>query len=47
MNYKIVRLNTSLRTSKTSSVLIVYTGGTLGMAYNESGALVPLTLGRF
>lgn len=46
MNYKIVRLNTALRTSKTSSVLIVYTGGTLGMAYDEGGALVPFNFGQ-
>lgn len=46
MNYKIVRLNTSLQTSKTSSVLIIYTGGTLGMAYDESGALVPFNFGQ-
>lgn len=46
MNYKIVRLNTSLRTSKTASVLIVYTGGTLGMAYDESGSLVPFNFGQ-
>lgn len=46
MNYKIVRLNTGLKTSKTSSVLIIYTGGTLGMAYDESGALVPFNFGQ-
>jgi len=46
MNYKIVRLNTSLRTSKTASVLIVYTGGTLGMAYDETGSLVPFNFGQ-
>ncbi|WP_296704177.1 asparaginase [Algoriphagus sp.] len=46
MNYKIVRLNTGLRTSKTSSVLIIYTGGTLGMAYDDSGSLVPFNFGK-
>ncbi|WP_288372243.1 asparaginase [uncultured Algoriphagus sp.] len=46
MNYKIVRLNTRAKTSKTSSVLIIYTGGTLGMAYDESGALVPFNFGQ-
>lgn len=46
MNYKIVRLNTGVRTSKTSSVLIIYTGGTLGMAYDESGALMPFNFGK-
>lgn len=46
MNYKIVRLNTGLKTAKTASVLIIYTGGTLGMAYDESGALVPFNFGQ-
>jgi L-asparaginase len=46
MNYKIVRLNTGLKTSKASSVLIIYTGGTLGMAYDETGALVPFNFGQ-
>jgi L-asparaginase len=46
MNYKIVRLNTGLKTSKSTSVLIIYTGGTLGMAYDESGALVPFNFGQ-
>ncbi|NVK50455.1 MAG: asparaginase [Cyclobacteriaceae bacterium] len=46
MNYKIVRLNTQAKTSKTSSVLIIYTGGTLGMAYDESGSLVPFNFGQ-
>ena len=46
MNYKIVRLNTGLKTARTASVLIIYTGGTLGMAYDESGALVPFNFGQ-
>ena len=46
MNYKIVRLNTGLKTSKSTSVLIIYTGGTLGMAYDDSGALVPFNFGQ-
>lgn len=46
MNYKIVRLNTPARTTSTSSVLIIYTGGTLGMAYDEGGALVPFNFGQ-
>jgi L-asparaginase len=46
MNYKIVRLNTGLKTAKTASVLIIYTGGTLGMAYDDSGALVPFNFGQ-
>lgn len=46
MNYKIVRLNTAAKSDITSSVLIIYTGGTLGMAYDESGALVPFNFGQ-
>ena len=46
MNYKIVRLNTGIKTSKASSVLIIYTGGTLGMSYDDSGALVPFNFGQ-
>jgi L-asparaginase len=46
MNYKIVRLNTAAKSEITSSVLIIYTGGTLGMAYDESGALVPFNFGQ-
>ncbi len=46
MNYKIVRLNTAAKSEITSSVLIIYTGGTLGMAYDESGSLVPFNFGQ-
>lgn len=46
MNYKIVRLNTAAKSEITSSVLIIYTGGTLGMAYDDSGALVPFNFGQ-
>ncbi|AWW29876.1 L-asparaginase 1 [Echinicola strongylocentroti] len=46
MNYKIVRLNTAAKSEIKSSVLIIYTGGTLGMAYDESGALVPFNFGQ-
>jgi len=46
MNYKIVRLKTGANASTDSSVLIIYTGGTLGMAYDESGALVPFNFGK-
>jgi len=46
MNYKIVRLSTGLKSNKSASVLIIYTGGTLGMAYDESGSLVPFNFGQ-
>lgn len=46
MNYKIVRLNTAAKKEIEHSVLIIYTGGTLGMAYDASGALVPFNFGQ-
>ncbi|SHN13029.1 L-asparaginase [Cyclobacterium lianum] len=46
MNYKIVRLNTASRQEIEHAVLIIYTGGTLGMAYDEQGALVPFNFGK-
>lgn len=47
MNYKIVRLNTAAKSDIESSVLIIYTGGTLGMSYDEkTGALVPFNFGQ-
>ncbi len=46
MNYKIVRLNTAAKSEIKSSVLIIYTGGTLGMAYDEAGSLVPFNFGQ-
>ncbi len=45
MNYKIVRLKTGA-SSTDSSVLIIYTGGTIGMAYDEAGALLPFNFGK-
>lgn len=46
MNYKIVRLNTASQKDIEHSVLIIYTGGTLGMAYSTEGALVPFNFGQ-
>lgn len=46
MNYKIVRLNTAAKDEINASILIIYTGGTLGMAYDESGSLVPFNFGQ-
>ncbi|NHE59532.1 asparaginase [Cyclobacterium plantarum] len=46
MNYKIVRLNTAAKQEIEHAVLIIYTGGTLGMAYDEQGALVPFNFGK-
>lgn len=46
MNYKIVKLNTAANKDIKSSVLIIYTGGTLGMSYDSSGSLVPFNFSR-
>ena len=46
MNYKIVRLNTAAKKEIEHAVLIIYTGGTLGMAYDKNGALVPFNFGK-
>ena len=41
MNYKIVKIRTSHNLSGQRSILIIYTGGTIGMVHDESGSLVP------
>jgi len=45
MNYKIININTSASDDPASSILIIYTGGTFGMVYNEDGALIPFNFG--
>lgn len=41
MNYKKVNINTALPSNPKAKVLIVYTGGTLGMTYDNKGVLIP------
>lgn len=41
INYEVVELNTSKSDSPKASILIIYTGGTFGMAYDEDGSLAP------
>ncbi len=41
INYKIVDLNTSKSDHPKASILMIYTGGTFGMAYTDDGALSP------
>ena len=45
-NYKIVNINTASPDEPRAGVLIIYTGGTLGMSYDETGALVPFNFSR-
>ena len=44
-NYKIVNVTTGFATPR-ASVLIIYTGGTLGMTYDEAGVLEPFNFSR-
>jgi L-asparaginase len=46
MNYKIVKLRTQSASETKASILIIYTGGTLGMSYDANGALVPFNFGK-
>lgn len=40
MKYKIVKFSSRKKPPK-ATILLIYTGGTIGMLYNESGSLVP------
>lgn len=46
MNYKIVNIRTTASVDPRDSILIIYTGGTFGMAYDASGSLAPFNFGR-
>jgi L-asparaginase len=39
--YKVININTATPEAARSKVMIIYTGGTFGMAHNSSGTLVP------
>lgn len=41
MNYKIVNIRTTAKNDPTDSILIIYTGGTIGMVYDDDGSLMP------
>lgn len=45
MNLKQVSINTATPQPPKGRVLIVYTGGTFGMAYNSEGVLIPFDFG--
>jgi len=45
MKYKIVKLQ-SVNSQPKASILLIYTGGTIGMLYDDSGSLVPLNFGH-
>lgn len=41
MSFKKININTALPDKAKSRILIIYTGGTFGMAYNAQGVLIP------
>lgn len=41
MGYNIVKIDTATPKNPQANLLLIYTGGTLGMVFNEAGALVP------
>lgn len=41
MNYKIVNIRTTAKNDPSDSILIIYTGGTIGMVYDDDGSLMP------
>lgn len=41
MTYKQININTALPDQAKSKVMIIYTGGTFGMAYDAQGVLIP------
>ncbi|HEY0743750.1 MAG TPA: asparaginase [Chryseosolibacter sp.] len=45
MNFKQVVINTALPQSPRGRVLIIYTGGTFGMTYDQDGVLIPFDFG--
>ena len=45
-NYKIVNVNTGFSGAPRATVLIIYTGGTLGMTYDPAGVLEPFNFSR-
>ncbi len=45
MNYKIVNIATASGLNPKSNILIIYTGGTFGMSFDETGSLVPFNFG--
>ncbi|WP_317128952.1 asparaginase [Mangrovivirga cuniculi] len=46
MNYKIVNINTALPQPPIANLLIIYTGGTLGMEKDADGSLSPFNFGK-
>lgn len=45
MNLKSISINTALPQKPRANVLIIYTGGTFGMTYDQDGVLIPFDFG--
>jgi len=46
MNYRVVKLEAPGKPGDIRSILIIYTGGTLGMTHDEQGTLRPFNFGK-
>jgi L-asparaginase len=46
MNYKVVNIKTSMKDETEGSLLIIYTGGTVGMVYDDDGSLAPFNFNK-
>jgi len=46
MNYRIVNIRTTAKKDPDNSILIIYTGGTIGMVYDDEGTLSPFNFGK-
>lgn len=46
MNYRIVNIRTTAKSDPELSILIIYTGGTIGMIQDEKGVLSPFNFGK-
>ena len=46
MNYQTIKVKSSQPMQESKSVLIIYTGGTMGMSYDQSGSLSPFNFGQ-
>ncbi len=46
MNYRVVKLEAPDKPGEAKSILIIYTGGTLGMTHDDHGTLRPFNFGK-
>jgi len=46
LNYNTINIRSKAVDASNGHILIIYTGGTLGMSYDEKGALIPFNFGK-